>query len=247
MQEFQKVYPFATENVKDSLAHLDLQNKSVLTVGSSMDQAFDAILYGSTKVTVFDINANTKKFYELKKALLYETDRRSFYDKLLKQNILYDDITLKSTVYRVCKYLESDETYELLKQRLVTASISFVTGDIFKIDDFLSSSDKFDSIILSNILQYLEYFVPKDENVYSYLREIFLGIENHLENNGIMELCYLYSVIKNGQVLMNTPLAIYNLPKVLEIFGDKTLFLEGVLPFIEKSSYTDAILTYRKN
>lgn len=43
MEVFQKIYPFATENVKDSFNLLNL----VLTVGSSIDQVFDAVLYGA--------------------------------------------------------------------------------------------------------------------------------------------------------------------------------------------------------
>ena len=91
--------------MKDSLEKLDLKGKNVLTVGSSLDQTFDAVLYGAFHVTVFDINANVKKLYEAKKELLTEVSRRQFYDEILKKDFIYDDVTEKSMVYRNCKYL----------------------------------------------------------------------------------------------------------------------------------------------
>ncbi len=61
---FQEVYPFATENMNAYFERLELSDKSVLTVGSSCDQLFNAIAYGAKSVTVFDINPNVKKYYE---------------------------------------------------------------------------------------------------------------------------------------------------------------------------------------
>ena len=49
---FQEVYPFATENMNAYFERLELSNKSVLTVGSSCDQLFNAIAYGAKSVTV---------------------------------------------------------------------------------------------------------------------------------------------------------------------------------------------------
>lgn len=53
---FESVYPFATENVLEYFATLNLKDQSVLTVGSSLDQLFNALVYGAKKVSVFDIN-----------------------------------------------------------------------------------------------------------------------------------------------------------------------------------------------
>ena len=57
-----KVYPFTTEEISGYFKYLNLKDKSVLTVGSSGDQAFNAIYYGARKVTLFDINPTTEKF-----------------------------------------------------------------------------------------------------------------------------------------------------------------------------------------
>ena len=47
IKEFQKVYPFTTENIAGYFSSLNMHNKSVLTVGSSLDQAFNALIFGA--------------------------------------------------------------------------------------------------------------------------------------------------------------------------------------------------------
>lgn len=246
MSVFQKVYPFATENVKDSLEKLDLKGKNVLTVGSSLDQTFDAVLYGASHVTVFDINANVKKFYEAKKELLTEVSRRQFYDEILKKDFIYDAVTEKSMVYRNCKYLESDESYKLLKKKSESASVSFVTGDIFDIDSYLDKTKKYDCILLSNVMQYIDYFAPNKKEVYSFFREKFLEIEKHLNDEGILELYYLYSIFQNRKLVLDSSLPIYNLRKIYECLEDKSLYIEGIPSIHPNNEIMDAILTYKK-
>ena len=41
---FHTIYPFATENINDYTEYFDLKDKSLLTVGSSGDQAINALL-----------------------------------------------------------------------------------------------------------------------------------------------------------------------------------------------------------
>ena len=36
---YQEVYPFTTENIQGNMKDLDMKDKEVLTVGSSLDQA----------------------------------------------------------------------------------------------------------------------------------------------------------------------------------------------------------------
>ena len=67
---YSHIYPFTTENITGYLSFFDLENKSLLTVGSSCDQALNAILCGSRDITVFDICPFTKEYYYLKKAAI---------------------------------------------------------------------------------------------------------------------------------------------------------------------------------
>ena len=52
------IYPFTTEMISGYFDKLDLKEKTVLTVGSSIDQGLNALLLGAKNVTVFDINPN---------------------------------------------------------------------------------------------------------------------------------------------------------------------------------------------
>ena len=81
---FESVYPFATENVLEYFATLNLKDQSVLTVGSSLDQLFNALVYGAKKVSVFDINPYVKEYFEIKKQILLHSKRKNFVKKILE-------------------------------------------------------------------------------------------------------------------------------------------------------------------
>lgn len=82
---FQEVYPFTTENIKGYFSRISFKDNNVFTVGSSLDQAFNALLLGAKKITVFDINANTEEFYKVKRDLILKTPRVDLYDVVLSQ------------------------------------------------------------------------------------------------------------------------------------------------------------------
>ena len=77
---FNKLYSFTTENIKDYISSFDLNNKSLLTVGSSADQAINAILNGCKDVTIMDINPFVKYYFNLKKAGILTLDYKKFMD-----------------------------------------------------------------------------------------------------------------------------------------------------------------------
>ena len=71
MMNFKKdVYLFTTENIAGYIQNMDLKDKSLLTLGSSLDQAYNALLMGASKIDVFDINVNARKFHKLKSNLI---------------------------------------------------------------------------------------------------------------------------------------------------------------------------------
>lgn len=67
---FDRMFPFSNENIDGYLDQFDLNGKSLLTVGSSCDQAINAICAGATKVKILDINYYTRYYYSLKKAAI---------------------------------------------------------------------------------------------------------------------------------------------------------------------------------
>ncbi len=75
---FATVYPFTTENIAGYINHFDLEGKSLLTVGSSGDQAINAILKGAREVAIIDINIYVKYYYYLKVAAILTLDLNEY-------------------------------------------------------------------------------------------------------------------------------------------------------------------------
>ena len=63
---FYSIYLFTTENIAGYIDYFDLNDKSLLTVGSSGDQILNAILKGCHNITLLDINPFVKYYYYLK-------------------------------------------------------------------------------------------------------------------------------------------------------------------------------------
>lgn len=188
---YNEVYPFTTENVSGYINEFELENKSVLTVGSCLDQAFSALIKGA-HVTVYDICPNTLEFYKLKKNAILTTSRKKLYYKVLESKIpLSRDIASYEEVYKMVDYLKDDSKYEKLREKLKDDSIDFITGDIFKMDE--KTGKTFDVMLFSNVLQNLSLFCPKDLNELKFLRANLDKWIQHLNPNGILQLIYYYN------------------------------------------------------
>lgn len=75
---FQTLYPFCNENVSGYLDLLDLKDKSLLTVGSSADQAISAIARGCKDITILDICPLTEPYFYLKKSAILSLSKADF-------------------------------------------------------------------------------------------------------------------------------------------------------------------------
>lgn len=82
---FQRLYPFCNENVSGYLDFLDLEGKSLLTVGSSADQAISAISRGCRDITILDVCPFTEEYFYLKKSAIETIDKDNF-ERLLFYN-----------------------------------------------------------------------------------------------------------------------------------------------------------------
>ena len=76
---FDKMYPFTTENISGYIDNFDLEGKSLLTVGSSCDQAINASLKGCKDITILDICPYTEDYFHLKTSALEELDYEDFF------------------------------------------------------------------------------------------------------------------------------------------------------------------------
>jgi len=75
---FSSIYPFTTENINGYIREFNLENKSLLTVGSSSDQVIDSACFNCDNHTVLDINPYSKYYFYLKKAGLLGLDYKEF-------------------------------------------------------------------------------------------------------------------------------------------------------------------------
>ena len=194
MNKFEeKVYPFTTEDISSYFDMLDMKDKSVLTVGSSGDQAYNALVCGAKDVTVVDINPNTERFMKIKRDYILNNSLEDLYQKVLSdKSVPYsDEIFSSNALKKMNNYMESIEKYQLLQDRLKNSDIKFIKSDIFSSEDSIDGS--YDRIILSNVLQYMRDYVKNYEGEYNtFIRDNFNKWLSHLNEDGIIQLFYLY-------------------------------------------------------
>ena len=94
----QFAYKVSNEYLSDYFSMLDLENKSLATVGSSGDQIFNALYYGSKKITLIDGCVFAEAFIKYKMALIKTFDFKTFskivfYDKNIFDWKVYSKIS----------------------------------------------------------------------------------------------------------------------------------------------------------
>lgn len=241
---FRDVYPFTTEMIAGYMPTLEVKNKSVLTVGSSCDQVFNALVEGASNVTLFDINSSTGEFYKLKRDIILSVGRDDLYDAVMNiEGIpLSKDAFASVTLERMNNYMNNDYNYDRLRERLVDSPVKFIEGDIFDFD--LSVGDaKYDRMILSNILQYLSMYV-KGKEPYEFLEKSFNSWKSHLNEDGILQMLYIYScgVPSTGRI-RNANLG-YDLRKIVNTLEGNSLEFSWFKDCFD-TDY-DGIVTYQK-
>lgn len=240
---FKQVYPFTTENLNGYFPYLDLKNKSVLTVGSSLDQAFNALVFGAKDICVYDINEYVKDFYNYKKKLVLIKDRNEFCEAvfecdmpIIKWHPSLDEYVFRNT------YLQSEYNYNLLRYRLEEDNISFINGDIFELDKYLGNNS-YDRILFSNILAYIDYSAL-DRNIDDellLLKDKFGSFISHLNNGGLLQLMYYY----NYNPFCAEEGSIYDVIKLKELLNCD--FDMRLIPSVYGgSSNEDGVLLYKK-
>ena len=77
-QEYDRIYPFTTETLKDYMK--DLEGKDVLAVESSDDHRLNALTIGAKSVDTFDINHLARIHSELKEEIIKNLSYQEFLD-----------------------------------------------------------------------------------------------------------------------------------------------------------------------
>ncbi len=238
-------YLFTTENINGYINEMDLKNKSLLTLGSSLDQAYNALVLGADKVTVFDINVNVEMFHKIKRDLIISYPREQLYNKVISS--VYtpntENVTDYKSVYNYNLYMSSDENYDLLRDKLYHNDISFINGNIFDIKDELNNK-KYDRMILSNVLQYLEmYNIDKDN--FEVLKKTFLKLKDHLSDEGIIQLLYFYNTGLINGYNFDDYFDGYNLDGIIDALNEDDECFD-YLEFDSGHDFKDGAVLYKK-
>ena len=103
-KDFERIYTFTTENVSDYQKFFDYRNKSMFTVGSSIDQVLNAYYCGARDITLYDINENSKEYGWLKIASILSLNYDEFQQFFFKKSFWdsdYQDMFSKETFNKV--------------------------------------------------------------------------------------------------------------------------------------------------
>lgn len=221
------LYPFTTENISGYIDSFELKDKTLLTVGSSLDQALNAILKDSKSITVMDINPYTKYYYYLKKASILELDYNEFekflrlvsYPSVFKDNKYALNIESFNKIKPLLKELDY-ESYYFWNELINKYGSLRVRESIFNMDEDQTKVLRKLNIYLNNEFNYkiLKQKIDK-ANVSFITEDIFnINITEKFDNiwlsniccyindlNKIKELLIKYSKLlnKNGELLLS--------------------------------------------
>ena len=108
--KYSYIYMFTNENINAILKKINMNNKDVLTVASSGDQAFNFILDGASNISLFDINYLTKYYFYLKKTMIEQLSYKEFQDFFFPRFFNKEDYFSKNTYYKISNNIEDDES-----------------------------------------------------------------------------------------------------------------------------------------
>ncbi len=171
--KYGKIYLSTTENIKGIMAKLDLQDKKVLSVAGSGDQALNAYFNGAKEVTLFDINPLAMAQSELKIIAAKKLSYKEFCEFFIPG---VGKALNPETFNKLSRYLREDiaNYYDYLFSNFTTTEIFVKTAY-----RFLPSLEKLES---------LNDYMCEDN--YKRLQEILEGKEiNYLESS-LLDLPY---------------------------------------------------------
>lgn len=180
VNNYDKLYYSTNENLEELFKYIDVKDKDVLTVLSSSDQYFYCSFNGAHSIDSFDVNKLTKYYYYLRLWGIKYLDQFYPSEDLFKNHIyIYELLKLVK-----CDNLLEEEAYDFwnnyirkvfpfdnsslfykgirkkgisdidkLNESISSREFNFYNSDIRNI----SSTKKYDVIIVSNILEYCSF------------------------------------------------------------------------------------------
>ncbi len=216
-------YLFTTENLRDTFVFGNISR--ALTIGSSGDHFFNAVLRGAKDVDCFDINIFSKYITELKKIavehLSYDDFIQMFFENnkdiytgfrhflsipcryvgdLIfspqRQRILKDMYISKPQILYNCGYLNSEVEYNNLKKLLPGVNFNFILTDVQFLDKKFNK--KYDLMHLSNISDYA-HLMFKNNYLLQFNENVIKPLLPYLTDNGLIICGYVYDSLDKNQ------------------------------------------------
>ena len=193
--DFNKIYSCANENIKEYINMFDLDGKSLLTVGSSADQAINAVLNDCRDITIIDLCPFTKHYFNLKKAALltlnYYQFQKFFYD--------YDGAHTNFDLF-------DKKVYSMLRDclgKIDCLSLRFWDALYYKYNPKIIRYRLFkaDAVETSSIKQYNPYLMS-DFN-YSKLRLRMKNINPKFINGNVLDMDYYLKNEKYDNIFLS--------------------------------------------
>ena len=153
-----RAFAISNEKLNDVFKAFDLSNKKVLTVGSSGDQALNAILSGSNDITIIDANIFARPFIEYKFAVIKTYDFETFSDIFIK-NDFFD-----SKVYSKISHLLSKNVQIFWDSLMID-----ISNNSYE-DTFTKKSLKEKMLFIDHRDRYSAFY--KDEIIYKKLQKL---------------------------------------------------------------------------
>lgn len=126
----------------------------------------------------------------------YQMQKEFGTDLNLFQMITLDNNLPDITIYN--NYLMSEEEYNLLRERLGKANISFKCCNAYDLKDEFEG--KYDFVLLSNILDYFSKIFKFNWN-YQQLQEYEKGLMGLMKSDGVIFLKYIYHYGFNDRIM----------------------------------------------
>lgn len=181
---FYQLYPFTTENISGYINEFNLKDKKLLTVGSSLDQSFNALLKGCKDQTIYDICPFIKYYFNLKKTAIevlsyeefclffnYKKFIVEYYEKSkIAKKMFENNMIFNLTIYNKLKeqlrlndyesYLFWDELFQNFDGKIIRKSIFNADENRFDVIKDLSPY-LHDEVNYNNLKMILKYLKPK--------------------------------------------------------------------------------------
>ena len=153
-----KAFAISNEALGNFFDGINLKGKKVLTVGSSGDQAINAILCGSKDVTIIDGNVFARPFIEYKLAMIKVFDFETFDSLFIKQD------AFEWQVYAKISHLLSPEVQQFWDTLMLDQNFEPAWGD------FGAKTIKDNMLIVDHRDRHSAFY--KDKKTYNKLQRL---------------------------------------------------------------------------